>query len=284
VETVLESKNQKTIIGPDRMFVIIGERINPTGRKKLAEELLAGNLDRVRADAEEQTKAGAAMLDVNAGVLGTDEAALLVELVKTVQDVTDLPLSIDSSVAEALEAALPVYEGKALVNSVTAEEQRMERVLPLVKKHQAAVIGMLMDENGISMDPEVRLGIARRIVERASDHGIASEDVVIDPLVMALATDPKSAEVTLETIRLVRRELGRNLTCGASNVSFGMPARRGFNAAFLPMTMYAGLTSAITNPLIPEVRMAIQASDALLGRDPYGVQWLKARREEEQST
>jgi 5-methyltetrahydrofolate--homocysteine methyltransferase len=284
VETVLESKKRKTIIGPDRAFVVIGERINPTGRKKLAEELLGGNLDRVRADAQAQAKAGASMLDVNAAVPGADEAALLVELVRTVQDVTDLPLSIDSSVAEALEAALPVYEGKALVNSVTAEEERMERVLPLVKRFGAAVIGMSMDESGIPVDPEARLGAARRIVERASDHGIPSEDVVIDPLVMALATDPKSVEVTLETIRLVRRELGCNLTCGASNVSFGMPGRRGINAAFLPMTMYAGLTSAITNPLVPEVRIAIQASDALLGRDPYGVQWLKARREEEQST
>ncbi len=280
METVLESKKQKVVIGPDRPFAIIGERINHTGRKKLAQELREGNLDRVLSDAEAQVQAGAAMLDVNAGVPGADEAALLVKILRMVQEIVDLPLSIDSSVVEALEAALPEYQGKALVNSVTGEEERLEKLLPLVKKHGAAVIGLAHDEAGVSMNPEDRLRAARRIVERAADHGIASENVLIDPLVMPVGAEPTAAAVALETARLVRQELGNNLTCGASNVSFGMPGRKLLNAAFLPMAMQAGLTSAITNPLTVEVRKAVLAADVLLGRDAYARTWIQVHREE----
>src|SRR5262245_24761755 len=221
----------------------------------------AGRMDRVRADAVAQVEAGAHVLDVNAGLPAVDEAALLVAAVRAVSEVTDVPLCLDSSIVEALEAALDVYEGKALVNSVTGEEERLERILPLVRKHGAAVIGMANDETGISMVPAERLAIARRIVERAGDHGILPEDVIIDPIAMTVAADPQAGRVTLETMRLIHDELGCNMTCGASNVSFGLPDRALVNAAFLPVAMYAGLTCAITNPLAAEVRKTVLASD-----------------------
>ena len=264
----------------DRPFVIIGERINPTGRKVLAAEMKEGRMARVRADAIAQAAAGAHMLDVNAGIPQLDEAALLVAAIKAVSEVSDAPICIDSSIIEALEAGLAAYEGKALVNSVTAEEERMERILPLVKKHGAAVIGMANDETGISMVPEERLALARRIIERAADYGIPQSDVIIDPIAMTVAADPTCGVITLETMRLIRDQLGNNMTCGASNVSFGLPDRATVNAAFLPLAMHAGLTCAITNPLVPEVRRAVLAGDLLLGHDEYAMRWIASFRAE----
>ncbi|MDQ6876783.1 MAG: dihydropteroate synthase [Candidatus Dormibacteraeota bacterium] len=278
MDTVLSSRGREVVVSIDRPFVIIGERINPTGRKVLAAEMKDGKMDRVRADAIAQVAAGAHMLDINAGVPALDEAALLVAAIKAVTEVTDVPICIDSSVIEALEAGLAAYEGKALVNSVTAEEERMERILPLVKKHGAAVIGMANDETGISMLPEERLALARRIIERAADHGIPQEDVIIDPIAMTVAADPTCGLITLETMRLIRDRLGNNMTCGASNVSFGLPDRATVNAAFLPLAMHAGLTCAITNPLVPEVRRAVLAGDLLLGHDEYAMRWIASYR------
>ena len=278
MDTVLRSRGGEVIVSVDRPFVIIGERINPTGRKVLAAEMKVGRMDRVRADAIAQVAAGAHMLDINAGIPALDEAALLVAAIKAVVEVTDVPICIDSSIIEALEAGLSAYEGKALVNSVTAEEERMERILPLVKKHGAAVIGMANDETGITMVPEERLALARRIVERAADHGIPQEDVIIDPIAMTVAADPTCGLITLETMRLIRDRLGNNMTCGASNVSFGLPDRATVNAAFLPLAMHAGLTCAITNPLVPEVRRAVLAGDLLLGHDEYAMRWIASYR------
>jgi len=278
LDTVLRSRTREVVISIDRPFVMIGERINPTGRKVLAAEMKEGRMDRVRADAIAQAAAGAHMLDVNAGIPAIDEPALLVAAIKAVTEVSDLPICIDSSVMEALEAALAAYEGKALVNSVTAEDERMDRILPLVKKHGAAVIGMANDETGISMVPEERLAIARRIIERAAEYGIPREDVIIDPIAMTVAADPTCGLITLETMRLIRNELGNNMTCGASNVSFGLPDRATVNAAFLPLAMHAGLTCAITNPLVPEVRRAVLAGDLLLGHDEYAMRWIATYR------
>src|SRR5436309_9647650 len=278
METRLSSRSREVVIAIDRPFVIIGERINPTGRKVLAAEMKDGVMDRVRADAHAQVGAGAHMLDVNAGIPAVDEPALLVAAIRAVSEVTDAPICIDSSIIEALEAGLSAYQGKALVNSVTAEEERMERILPLVKKHGAAVIGMANDETGISMVPAERLALARRIIERAADHGIPQEDVIIDPIAMTVAADPTCGLITLETMRLIRDELGNNMTCGASNVSFGLPDRAAVNAAFLPLAMHAGLTCAITNPLEAQVRRAILAGDLLLGHDEYAMRWISSYR------
>jgi 5-methyltetrahydrofolate--homocysteine methyltransferase len=280
VDTVLSSRGREIVVSIDRPFVIIGERINPTGRKVLAAEMKEGRMDRVRADAIAQVAAGAHMLDINAGIPQLDEAALLVAAIKAVSEVTDVPICIDSSIIEALEAGLAAYQGKALVNSVTAEEERMERILPLVKKHGAAVIGMANDETGISMIPEERVALARRIIERAADHGIPQSDVIIDPIAMTVAADPTCGLITLETMRLIRDQLGNNMTCGASNVSFGLPDRATVNAAFLPLAMHAGLTCAITNPLVPEVRRAVLAGDLLLGHDEYAMRWIASYRAE----
>ncbi|TMG00242.1 MAG: methyltetrahydrofolate cobalamin methyltransferase [Chloroflexi bacterium] len=281
METILRSRSREIVISSDRPFVMIGERINPTGRKVLAAEMKAGVMDRVRSDAIAQVEAGAQMLDVNAGVPLVDEPALLVATIKAVSEVTDVPICIDSSVIEALEAALAAYEGKALVNSVTAEDERMDRILPVVKKYGAAVIGMSNDETGITMVPQERVEIARRIIERAKYYGIPAEDVIIDPIAMTVAADPQAGLVTLETMRLIKEQLGNNMICGASNVSFGLPDRHILNAAFFPVAMHAGLTCAITNPLVPEVRKAVQASDLLLGHDEYAMNWISAFRAEQ---
>jgi 5-methyltetrahydrofolate--homocysteine methyltransferase len=278
METIVRSRSRAVVISTQRPFVMIGERINPTGRKVLGAEMTAGRMDRVKADAIAQVEAGAQMLDVNAGVPGVDEAALLVAAIKAVSEVTDVPICIDSSVIEALEAALAVYEGKALVNSVTAEDERMDRILPVVKKYGAAVIGMANDETGITMVPQERVEIARRIIERARYYGIPAEDVIIDPIAMTVAADPQAGVITLETMHLIRAQLGNNMTCGASNVSFGLPERPIVNAAFFSVAMHAGLTCAITNPLIPEVRKAVLASDLLLGHDEYATAWIAAFR------
>ena len=266
METRLASPTREVVISPDAPFVVIGERINPSGRKVLTEEMRQGVMNRVRADARAQAAAGAHALDVNAGIPGSDEPALLVAAIRAVTEVTDLPLCIDSSSVEALEAGLAAYAGKALLNSVTADEARLERILPIARKHGAAIVGMACDESGISMVPAERLVMARRIVERAADHGIAPHDVIVDPIATSVAVDPTCVLVTLETMRLVRDELGNNLTCGVSNVSFGLRERASVSAAFLPLAMHAGLTCAIANPLEPLVRRAVLAGDLLLGR------------------
>jgi 5-methyltetrahydrofolate--homocysteine methyltransferase len=256
---------------------VIGERINPTGRKKFAEELRGGDLSTVTADAIAQTEAGANMLDVNAGIPLVDESELLTQMLKTVQAATDLPICIDSSVIEALEAGLSVYEGKALVNSVTGEDDRLEEILPLVARHGAAVIGLANDETGIPETPQQRLDIARKIVSAAGDHGIEPADVVIDPLAMTVGADTEAVTTTLRTIRLIRDELGVNMCLGASNVSFGLPDRHALNAAFLPMAAAHGLTSAIMSCARPVVD-AVRATDLLLGHDPWGASWIAEHR------
>lgn len=284
METVLASPTREVVIGPGRPFVIVGERINPTGRRAFAEQIAGGDLEPVRAEALAQVQAGAPVLDVNAGIPGADEADLLVRMVKLVAETVDVPLCIDSSTDAALEAALAVYEGKALVNSVTGEEDKLERILPLVKRHGAAVIGMANDERGPLADPAERLAVARKIVERAADHGIPPEDVIIDPLAMTVGADPDAGRVVLETMRLVRDELGVNLICGASNVSFGMPGRAELTATFVAMARMVGLTCAIANPLSREMRMATLGGDVLLGIDRYAATWLRTIRAERRSS
>lgn len=276
--TVVGSATKEVVIGFDRPFVIIGERINPTGRKVLAEEMRAGDYSRVEADAIAQVAAGAQMLDVNAGIPLADEPAILAEAVKLVQSITDVPLSIDSSIVEALEAGLAVYQGKALVNSVTGEEERMEAVLPLVARHGAAVVAISNDETGISEDPDVRFRVAEKIVNRASDHGIPREDVVVDPLVMPVGALPTAGIQVFRLLRRLREELEVNTTLGASNISFGLPHRKGINSAFLTMAAACGLTSAITNPLEPEITQAVMATDVLNGIDTDCARWIKEHR------
>jgi len=280
MQTTISSKTKTVIIGPDQPFAIIGERINPTGRKKLAAEMAAGNFERVKKDALAQVEAGAQILDVNAGIPLADEPAILAEAVRLVQSLTDVPLSIDSSIVAALESGLEAYEGKALVNSVTGEEERLETVLPLVKKHGAAVIAISNDDTGISDDPDVRFAVAKKIVERAMDHGIPKEDVIIDPLVMPIGAKRYAGRQVFSIIRRVREELGCNTTCGASNVSFGLPNRNGINAAFVPMLITAGMTSAITNPLESDIKAAILAADALMGNDENCATWIQANSED----
>ncbi|MFQ5593948.1 MAG: dihydropteroate synthase [Anaerolineae bacterium] len=283
METIITSKTKTVIIGPNRPFTIIGERINPTGRKLLAKEMAAGDFSRVEADAIAQVEAGAHMLDVNAGIPMADEPAILAEAIRVVQSVTDVPLSIDSSVVEALKSGLEAYDGKALVNSVTGEEERLESVLPLVKKHGAAVIAISHDETGISQDPVERFKAARKIVERAMDHGIPKEDVLVDPLVMPVGAVPGAGGKVIEIVRLVREELGVNTVCGASNVSFGLPNRGAINAHFLSMIIAGGMTAAITNPCEDDLKLAILAADLLMGHDEHCMAWIKAHRESRDS-
>jgi 5-methyltetrahydrofolate--homocysteine methyltransferase len=280
METIFSSPTKTVIIGPERPFVIIGERINPTGRKRLAAEMAARNFDRVVADAIAQVQAGAHMLDVNAGIPLADEPAILAEAIRIVQSVVDVPLSIDSSVIKALEAGLAAYQGKPLVNSVTGEEERLEAVLPLVKKYGAAVIGISNDETGISEDPDVRFAIAKKIVERAEDHGIPRQDVLIDPLAMPVGAVRTAGAALFTLVRRVREELGVNTVCGASNISFGLPDRGTLNAAFIAMAISAGMTCAITNPLEESIRKIILAADVMMGHDENCVTWLSAHREE----
>lgn len=279
MNTQLSSFNQTVLIGPDQPFVIIGERINPTGRRLLAAEMAAGNFDRVRRDALAQVAAGAQMLDVNAGVPMADEPALLAEAVRVIQAVTAVPLCLDSSVVTALEAGLAAYQGKALVNSVTGEDERLEAVLPLVARHGAAVIGVSNDQSGISEDPAVRFAVAKKIVARAESFGIPREDVLIDPLAMPIGAVRYAGAVLLTLVRRLREELDVNTCCGASNISFGLPDRPGLNAAFVAMAMGAGMTSAIINPLEPDVRRSIYAADALLGLDENCARWITSARE-----
>lgn len=278
-ETVISSAKREVIIGCDHPFVIIGERINPTGRKILAAEMAVGDFTRVEADARAQVEAGAQMLDVNAGIPLADEPAILAKAVQLVQSITDVPLSIDSSIVAALEAGLAVYKGKALVNSVTGEEERLESVLPLVKKYGAAVVAISNDETGISEDPNVRFAIAKKIVERAADYGIPACDVIVDPLVMPIGAINSAGQQVMQLLHRLRTELKVNSTCGASNVSFGLPNRNGINAAFLTMAIGAGLTSAITNPLHVEVMQACLGADVMMGHDPHCAKWIRKYRE-----
>lgn len=278
-ETIISSATKEIRIGFDQPFVIIGERINPTGRKMLAKEMAEGDFSRVVKDALAQVAAGAHMLDVNAGIPLADEPGILAETIKLVQSLTDVPLSIDSSIVAALEAGLEVYQGKALLNSVTGEEERLESVLPLVKKYNCAVVAISNDETGISEDPDVRFEVAKKIVERAEDHGIPRADVVVDPLVMPIGAMGTAGVQVMQLVRKLREELKVNTTCGASNVSFGLPNRDGVNAAFLTMAMVSGLTSAITNPLHDSIMQAVMGGDVMLGKDSNCANWIRKYRE-----
>jgi 5-methyltetrahydrofolate--homocysteine methyltransferase len=278
-ETVISSATKEVIIGFDRPFVIIGERINPTGRKKLAEEMKNGDFSRVEKDALAQVAAGAQMLDVNAGIPLADEPAILAKTVQLVQSLVDVPLSIDSSIIAALESGLSVYQGKALVNSVTGEDEVLERVLPLVKKYGAAVVAISNDETGISEDPDVRFEVAKKIVNRAEDHGISKKDVVVDPLVMPIGAMGTAGRQVFHLLRRLKEELKVNSTCGASNVSFGLPNRHGLNAAFLTMAIASGMTSAITNPLEEDVIKAVMGANVMMGSDQQCMAWIRKYRE-----
>ena len=276
--TTVSSAKKEVIIGFDQPFCVIGERINPTGRQLLATEMAAGDYSRVKSDALAQVEARAAMLDVNAGIPLADEPQILADTIQLVQSIIELPLSIDSSIVDALEAGLSVYQGKALVNSVTGEEERLETVLPLVKKYGAAVVAISNDENGISEDPDIRFEVARKIVERAQDHGIKTADVVVDPLIMPVGAISLAGASSFHLVRRLREELGVNTTCGASNISFGLPNRHGLNAAFLSMAIGAGMTSAIMNPLHSEEMTAVWGADVMLGHDPECRHWIKRFR------
>jgi 5-methyltetrahydrofolate--homocysteine methyltransferase len=277
-DTVISSASREVVLGSDRPFVVIGERINPTGRKMLAAEMKEGNFSRVEADALTQVAAGAQVLDVNAGIPLADEPAILAKSIKLVQSITDVPLSIDSSVIGALESGLAAYEGKPLLNSVTGEEERLEAVLPLVKKYQCAVVAISNDDSGISQDLDVRFAVAKKIVERAEDHGIPRCDVVVDPLAMPIGAVGHAGRDVLRLVARLRDELGVNSTCGASNTSFGLPNRPVLNTAFVAMAYGAGLSSAILNPCHPEMMDAIRAANVVMGVDKDCMNWIKACR------
>ena len=281
--TKISSPTKEVKIGFEEPFVIIGERINPTGRKLLAEEMKADDFSRVESDAIAQVRAGAHMLDVNAGIPLADEPAFLAKAIKVVQSVTDVPLAIDSSIVAALEAGLAVYQGKPLVNSVTGEEDRLESVLPLVAKYDAAVVAISNDETGISEDPDVRFEVAKKIVERAADHGISYENVVVDPLVMPIGAINSAGKQIMHLVSRLKDELKVNTTCGASNVSFGLPNRNGINAAFLTMAIASGMTSAITSPLHEEVMQAVLGANVMMGNDPDCTNWISRFRVEAES-
>ena len=278
-KTVVSSATKEVVIGFDQPFVMIGERINPTGRKLLAKEMSKGDFSRVEQDTLAQVAAGAHMLDVNAGIPLADEPKILAETIKLVQSLTDVPLSIGSSIVAALQAGLEVYQGKALLNSVTGEEERLESVLPLVKKYRCAVVAISNDETGISEDPNVRFEVAKKIVYRAKDYGIPSSDIVVDPLVMPIGALNSAGMQVIKLVRRLQEELKVNTTCGASNVSFGLPNRNGINAAFLTMAIASGLTSAITNPLHESVMQAVLGADVMMGNDPNCVRWIKRYRQ-----
>jgi len=283
--TIVESRTKTAIIGFDQPFCVIGERINPTGRKKLAAELEAGDFSTVRSDALEQVRCGATMLDINAGVVynsnpnpNETEPPLMRQVIQLVQGLVDIPLCIDSSVPGALEAGLEVCEGRPLVNSVTGELDRLEAILPLIKKYNVPVVAISNDDTGISEDPEVRFAVAKKIVEHAADYGIPAHDIVVDPLVMPIGAMATAGLQVFELVRKLRLELGVNTTCGASNVSFGLPNRHSINAAFLPMAIASGMTSAIMNPVRPQEMDAIRAANLLMNNDAHGAAWIKANK------
>jgi 5-methyltetrahydrofolate--homocysteine methyltransferase len=283
METRLSIKGRVITISPDHPFTIIGERINPTRRKKLAETMSQGDFSVVQEDARKQVEAGAHVLDVNAGIPGGDEPILLSGAVKAVMEIVDVPLCIDTANPDALKAALEVYPGKALINSTTAEESMMSRVFPLAKKHDAAVIGVITDENGVPPTPEARLEVARKLINRASDYGIAAENIIIDCLALTVGADHNAGRITLDSMVLVRKELGVNLNLGASNVSFGLPDRKILNVAYLSLAVARGLTIAITDPTVPEIQTTLLACDLLMGRDEYAMRWIKAFRKRSQA-
>jgi 5-methyltetrahydrofolate--homocysteine methyltransferase len=278
-KTLVSSATKEVMIGFDQPFVMIGERINPTGRKLLSEEMSKGDFSRVEQDTLAQVAAGAHMLDVNAGIPLADEPKILADTIKLVQSLTDVPLSIDSSIVAALQAGLEVYQGKALLNSVTGEEERLEAVLPIVKKYGCAVVAISNDETGISEDPDVRFAVAKKIVDRAKDYGIPSSDIVVDPLVMPIGALNSAGMQVIKLVRRLQDELKVNTTCGASNVSFGLPNRNGINSAFLTMAIASGLTSAITNPLHESVMQSVLGADVMMGNDPNCVRWIKRYRQ-----
>jgi 5-methyltetrahydrofolate--homocysteine methyltransferase len=283
METVLTFKDRKVVIGPEQPFVIIGERINPTRRKKLAESMAQGNFTVAQEDARKQVEAGAQVLDVNAGVPGADEPALLRNAVLAVLEEVQTPLCLDTANPDALAAALEVYPGKALINSTTAEAHMMARVFPLAKRYGAAIIGVITDENGIPATPQERLAVARKLVDCAGEYGIPPEDIVIDCLALTVGADSKAGKVTLDSMQLVHDTLGVNLSLGASNVSFGLPDRKIINVAYLALANARGLTAAITDPTVPEIQTTLLACDLLLGKDEYSMRWIKAFRKREKA-
>ena len=278
-DTIISSASQEVVIGFDRPFAVIGERINPTGRKLLAEEMKNGDFSRVEADALAQVAAGATILDINAGIPLADEPAILAKTIQLVQALVDVPLCIDSSIIDALEAGLAVYKGKALLNSVTGEDESLDRVLPLVKKYGAAVVAISNDETGISQDINVRFEVAKKIVQRAADYGIPASDVVVDPLVMPVGAINTSGRQVMELVHRLRNELKVNTTCGASNFSFGLPNRNGVNCAFIACAVASGMTSAIINPMHPEVMLGVRGGNLMMGHDPECKDWIKAYRD-----
>lgn len=286
--TIIASATKEIIIGFDQPFCVIGERINPTGRKKLAAEMEAGNFDTVIADALAQVAAGATMLDVNAGVTAVDpnatEPDLMIKTLQIVQDTVDVPLAIDSSVTAAIEAGLRVAKGRPLINSVTGEEEKLEAILPLVKKYNVPVVAISNDETGISEDPDVRFAVAKKIVERAADYGIPAHDIIVDPLVMPIGAMGTAGEQVFQLLRRLREELGVNSTCGLSNISFGLPHRHGINAAFIPMVIASGMTSAIMNPCRPQEMEMVHAANVLKGNDPDCGNWIMNYRDHAPST
>ena len=278
METRLTYKDKEVVISPDRPFTIIGERINPTRRKKLAESMALGDYSVALEDARNQIAAGAQVLDVNAGIPGGDEPVLLSGAVQAVMEAAQTPLCIDTANPDALEAALAVYPGKALINSTTAEEAMMAKVFPLAKRYGAAVIGVITDENGIPPTPQARLEVARKLIQRAGEHGIPPEDIIIDGLALTVGADHNAGKITLDSLQLLRQELGVNLNLGASNVSFGLPDRKIINVAYLALAIARGLTIAITDPTVPEIQTTLLACDLLMGRDEYAMRWIKAFR------
>lgn len=277
-DTIIGSATKEVAIGFDRPFVVIGERINPTGRRLLAEEMRNGDYSRVEHDALAQITAGAEVLDVNAGVPMADEPAIMGECIRLLQSLTDVPLCIDSSIVEALQAGLEAYQGRALLNSVTGEDERLDTVLPLVKKYDCAVVAISNDDSGISENVEIRFAVAKKIVERASDYGIPASSIVVDPLVMPVGAVNSAGRQVMELVKRLRNELKVNTTCGVSNLSFGLPNRNGLNAAFISMAIGAGMTSAIINPLHAEVMQAVRGANVVMGHDEQCMEWVRANR------
>ena len=285
LETVLRSATQQVVIGHETRFCLIGERINPTGRRIFQDQLRAGDLSAIERDVKAQVEGGADVLDINMGVPLTDEPELLAKAITMVQELTDLPICIDSSVVEALEAGLSVYQGRALVNSITAEDDRMAAILPLVKKYDAAIIALPNDHDEIPMEADKRVVLTEKIIRVATEeYGIAKADIVIDPLAMPIGADTGNSLVTMEAMRQIRAQHGLNMTCGASNVSFGMPSRHALGATFLPMAMTAGLTSAIMDTRTPKIVEAVKAADVFLGHDDWGMAWISAHRAKQAAT
>ncbi len=283
METKLTLEDKTVTIGPDQPFVMIGERINPTRRKKLAASMVEGDFSMVQEDARAQAAAGAQVLDVNAGIPGADEPALLRGAAQAVMEVVDIPLCFDSANPDALAAALAIYPGKALINSTTAEEKMMDTVLPLAKQYGAAVIGVITDDKGVPPTPQDRLKVAEKLLKRAGDYGVPAENIIIDPLALTVSADHMQARITLDAIALIKKELGVNMNLGASNVSFGLPDRKIINVAYLALAISRGLTTAITDPTVPEIQTSILACDLLMGHDPYSMRWIKAFRAREKA-